>query len=215
MRECIVKHAKYNCKKKDIKATCDYFFSFLFHLFLIDLSNTMRFTALAILASALVASACNTPIKAIAFLNNTSAGVIGSVTFTQLSHDSPTEVFANISGLPQGDHGLHVHQYGDLSNGCTSFGAHYNPFNKTHGSPTDKNRHVGDFGNIVADANGHATLNLTIPTLRLNGPYSIIGRGIVVHTGKDDLGLGGTPLSNTTGNAGDRLACAVIGYASA
>lgn len=38
-----------------------------------------------------------------------------------------------------------------------------------------------------------------------------ISRGIVLHSGVDDLGLGGTPLSNTTGNAGDRLACGLIG----
>ncbi|KAI7906901.1 copper/zinc superoxide dismutase [Cokeromyces recurvatus] len=174
----------------------------------------MRFTALAILASALVATACNTSIKAIAYLNDTSVGVSGSVTFIQHKHNGPTEVIANISGLPQGDHGIHVHQYGDLSDGCTSLGAHYNPFNKTHGGPTGKNRHVGDFGNIVANAEGQAMLNLNISTLRLSGPHSIIGRGIVIHTGKDDLGLGGTPLSNTTGNSGARLACAVIGYAS-
>lgn len=36
-------------------------------------------------------------------------------------------------------------------------------------------------------------------------------RGIVLHSGEDDLGLGGSPLSNTTGNSGDRWACGVIG----
>jgi Cu-Zn family superoxide dismutase len=36
-------------------------------------------------------------------------------------------------------------------------------------------------------------------------------RGIVIHADKDDLGLGGSPLSNTTGNSGDRLACGIIG----
>ena len=45
----------------------------------------------------------------------------------------------------------------------------------------------------------------------MSGERSIIGRAIVVHQGTDDLGLGGSPGSKTTGNAGARVACGVIG----
>ncbi|KAI8644748.1 copper/zinc superoxide dismutase [Parasitella parasitica] len=178
--------------------------------------------ATALIATALSSVACkpsqlmqHETIKAIAILTGiTDPGIAGSVIFTQTGLQDPTQIFANFTGLAEGKHGLHIHELGDLSNGCTSLGPHYNPFNHTHGSTEGDERHAGDFGNIVATADGTATLNLTISTVHLNGPFSVIGRGIVLHAGEDDLGLGNSPLSKTTGNSGDRLACGVIGYAA-
>ena len=45
----------------------------------------------------------------------------------------------------------------------------------------------------------------------LHGEHSVVGRSCVTHAGVDDLGQGGHELSSTTGNAGGRLACGVIG----
>lgn len=64
--------------------------------------------------------------------------------------------------------------------GCTSAGAHFNPFGKTHGAPGDEERHVGDLGNVTADADGKAAINITDKMLSLTGPQSIIGRTVVV-----------------------------------
>ncbi len=47
------------------------------------------------------------------------------------------------------------------------------------------------------------------------GENSVIGRSFVVHADVDDLGDGGHELSPTTGNAGARLACGVIGLGNA
>ena len=69
-------------------------------------------------------------------------------------------------------------------------------------------------GNIEAGDDGKATMSMTDNLLMLYGPNSIIGRSVVCHAGIDDLGEGGHELSSTTGNAGGRQACGVIGTSS-
>ncbi|MDR8392206.1 superoxide dismutase family protein [Aliifodinibius sp. S!AR15-10] len=119
------------------------------------------------------------------------------------------QVTAELTGLSEGRHGFHIHQYGDCTaSDGTSAGGHYNPAGNDHGAPTQDNRHVGDMGNIVADSEGNATINYTDPVIELNGPSSIIGRGIVVHGGEDDL------ESQPSGAAGPRVGCGVIGVAN-
>lgn len=116
------------------------------------------------------------------------------------------KVSGEISGLQPGPHGFHVHEYGDCSaTDATSAGGHYAPRGMPHAAPSDKKRHIGDLGNIVADSNGVAQVRMTDQTISLNGEYSIIGRGIIVHAGADDL------KSQPSGAAGARLACGVIG----
>ncbi|KAI8875901.1 copper/zinc superoxide dismutase [Backusella circina FSU 941] len=148
-------------------------------------------------------------VNAVAVLKG--ADVSGVVKFTQENENSPVVVDASFTGLKPGQHGFHIHEFGDNTNGCISAGPHYNPFGKTHGAPEAEVRHVGDLGNITANAAGEATLKVEDSQLKLIGPLSIIGRTVIVHADVDDLGLGGHELSATTGNAGDRLACGVIG----
>lgn len=125
------------------------------------------------------------------------------------------EVSGEISGLTQGLHGFHVHEFGDNTNGCISAGPHFNPFNKEHGGPDHEIRHVGDLGNIIAGESGVAKISIKDSIISLHGDSNIIGRTVVVHADPDDLGQGGHELSKTTGNAGGRLACGVIGLAKA
>ena len=101
---------------------------------------------------------------------------------------------------------------GNLIKGCTTAGPHWNPEGVTHGGPGMEIRHHGDLGNIEADEDGKGVYGpCTDDKLQLAGPHSIIGRSMVCHADEDDLGLGGHELSLTTGNAGARLACGVIG----
>ena len=131
--------------------------------------------------------------------------------FEQDSAQGRTKVTGEIKGLYPGKHGFHIHEFGDMSNGCNSTGAHYNPYGREHGAPEDGNRHAGSLGNIVAGNNGVAPINIVDDQILLTGPDSIIGRAVVVHADEDDLGKGGHELSKITGNAGRRLACCIIG----
>ena len=102
-----------------------------------------------------------------------------------------------------------------MTEGCKTAGPHYNPFNKNHGGPEAEERHVGDLGNVNATEDGKAHYEYEDRLVMLYGEYSVIGRSCVVHADEDDLGLGGHELSLTTGNAGARLACGVIGLSNA
>lgn len=132
----------------------------------------------------------------------------------QQSENGPVTVSGEITGLAPGKHGFHIHEFGDNTNGCISAGPHFNPNKKEHGAPTAQIRHVGDLGNVEAGSNGSAKVNITDSLISLSGPNNILGRTAVVHADVDDLGLGGHELSKTTGNAGGRIGCGVIGFAS-
>eukprot|EP00897_Mesotaenium_endlicherianum_P001175 jgi/Mesen1/11058/ME000099S10501 len=147
--------------------------------------------------------------KAVAVLKGT-AGVEGVVNLTQ-EDNGPTKVELKITGLAPGNHGFHLHEFGDTTNGCMSTGPHFNPEKKTHGAPGDEERHAGDLGNVVANAEGVAEATINDAQIPLTGPNSVVGRAFVIHEAEDDLGKGGHELSSTTGNAGGRLACGVIG----
>ncbi|KAH7437642.1 hypothetical protein KP509_05G082500 [Ceratopteris richardii] len=84
-----------------------------------------------------------------------------------------------------------------------------------HGAPEDEIRHAGDLGNLVVGEDGSVDISITDSQIPLTGEDSIIGRAVVVHADEDDLGKGGHELSKSTGNAGGRLACGVIGLQAA
>lgn len=110
-------------------------------------------------------------------------------------------------------HGFHIHEAGDLTDKCMGACGHFNPYNKKHGGPKSKERHVGDLGNIHFDGRGNATFRMVDNLIKLRGTKAnIIGRSLVIHEDMDDLGLGNHSDSLKTGHAGKRITCAVIGY---
>lgn len=113
------------------------------------------------------------------------------------------KVTGRVSGLTPGEHGFHIHEFGDLSAvDGTAAGGHFNPDGHDHGSPGDEKHHAGDLGNITADDEGVAKIDILQKGLML---HFVIGRSIVVHAGKDDL------KSQPAGDAGPRVAVGVIG----
>lgn len=72
----------------------------------------------------------------------------------------------------------------------------------SHGPPTANitSRHVGDLGNITANATGAVYVNITDSIIQLyNITQSIINRTIVVHAMYDDGGSTGLNDSAITG----------------
>jgi Cu-Zn family superoxide dismutase len=142
--------------------------------------------------------------KAVATLAPASASnVAGSVSFSKV--DGGVKVVADLTGLKPGEHGFHVHEFGDCSApDAKSAGGHFNPHKMDHGGPDASPRHAGDLGNIVADDAGKAHYERVDKLIALDGPDSIIGHSVIVHEKADDL------KTQPTGNAGARVACGVI-----
>jgi superoxide dismutase, Cu-Zn family len=134
------------------------------------------------------------------------SGVSGHVLFTRTA--TGIRVTGEIKGLTPGEHGFHVHEYGDVSDTAAgkSAGGHFAPRGMPHGAPQDAKRHVGDLGNIVADKDGVARIDITDSVIALEGEDSILGRALVVHAGKDHF-------TQPSGDAGARVAFGVIGVA--
>ena len=132
--------------------------------------------------------------------------VKGKVTFTQ--KDGGVEILAELTGLTPGEHGFHVHEFGDCSMAdgkCA--GGHFNPTGSPHGSPDSEKRHVGDLGNIKAGEDGKATYKRLDKMITLSGSHSVIGRSVIIHAKADDM------KTQPTGDAGDRVGCGTIGIA--
>ncbi|WP_313139293.1 superoxide dismutase family protein [Stenotrophomonas sp.] len=131
----------------------------------------------------------------------------GSVTFKVV--DGKVHVSGQISGLkPGSEHGFHIHEKGDCSapDGMSA-GGHFNPGKQDHGSVAADPHHGGDMPNIKADDKGVATIDGPVSSnvnIGKGDDFDIIGRGLIVHADADDY------KTQPTGNAGARLACAVI-----
>jgi len=146
---------------------------------------------------------------------------VGVASFTEVEGGTVT-VSLSVEGLPEGDHGIHVHSVGVCDPAgeqpFTTAGPHYNPTGGMHHGPpaptetgpdgADSTAHAGDFGNLTVGADGSGLLDAATARFTLSeGPRSVVdtdGSAIVIHENPDDL------ESQPTGASGGRIVCGVI-----
>ncbi|MGI9526583.1 MAG: superoxide dismutase family protein [Weeksellaceae bacterium] len=130
----------------------------------------------------------------------------GTATLTQNGEEVTLEV--NLAGLTPGSHAIHIHEKGDCSApDAKSAGGHWNPTGEEHGKFDVEGFHMGDIGNLEADADGNATLTFTTDKWCLgcdDEKKNLMGRSIIIHESEDDF------TTQPTGNAGGRIGCVVI-----
>lgn len=130
--------------------------------------------------------------------------VAGTVIFTEES--GMVTMVANMTGLSEGAHAIHIHEKADCSSpDGKSAGGHWNPTMQPHGKWGDtKGYHKGDIGNFTSDADGKGSITFATNEWCIgceDEKANIVGKAIIVHQGKDDY------TSQPSGDAGSRVSC--------
>ncbi|MCX7864650.1 MAG: superoxide dismutase family protein [Novosphingobium sp.] len=113
-------------------------------------------------------------------------------------------------GLPPGQRAFHVHEKGvcNAADGFSSAGGHFNPTAAAHGLKDVHGPHAGDMPNLFVAADGSLRAEVFNPHVSLmSGANALVdadGSALIIHAGADDY------LTQPTGGAGERIACAAI-----
>lgn len=135
------------------------------------------------------------------------SNVSGTVTFVQ--ENGEVTMTANLSGLSEGMHAIHLHENADCSaEDGTSAGGHWNPTFEDHGEWGDPDGyHKGDIGNFDVNSQGEGSITFTTDQWCIgceDETKNILGKSVIVHDGVDDY------TSQPSGDAGTRIGCAEI-----
>jgi superoxide dismutase, Cu-Zn family len=141
-----------------------------------------------------------------ATVQNASGREVGTLTLTDAAPG--ISVSGRLTGLPPGEHAIHLHQTGKCDPPkFEAAGDHWNPTNAAHGTKAPKGPHLGDLLNLTVGKDSSVTVQATSPGGTLRGETPLLdqdGASVVIHSGRDDY------RSQPSGNSGDKIACGVV-----
>ena len=132
---------------------------------------------------------------------------IGTATLTE--SDEGVRIALDVSKLPAGAHGFHIHSVGKCEPpDFKSAGPHFNPEGKKHGMKNPDGPHAGDLPDLEVGADGTVKTTITTKQVTLGaGKNSLFpegGTALVIHADPDD------EKTDPSGNSGARIACGVV-----
>jgi Cu-Zn family superoxide dismutase len=139
---------------------------------------------------------------------DTKGQTVGTADLTPTAHGVLVSV--DMRNLPPGEHAFHLHEKGvcDAADGFKSAGGHYGPAGREHGYFSEHGPHAGDMPNQFVAQDGRLKAQTILALVTFEGGEAPIfdqdGSALVLHAVADDY------RSQPAGNAGDRIACAVI-----
>ncbi len=168
------------------------------------------FGALMLALGAGMALAQGGEATATADLEDADGNLVGEAEFVE----GPNGVTINVNirqgqqALDPGEHGIHIHESGDITPDFEAAGEHFNPTNAQHGFSNPEGPHAGDLENITINQDGSSTYTTRTDRITLSGGERSIldsdGSALVIHSAADDY------ETNPSGESGDRLVAGVI-----
>ncbi len=144
--------------------------------------------------------------SAVAPMRDASGQDLGTLTLTPGGQG--IAVAGRLTGLPPGEHGIHLHAVGRCdAPKFESAGDHWNPTNSQHGTATPKGPHSGDLPNLTVAGDSSVTVQATTPGGMLRDSLGLLdtdGAAVIVHAKPDDN------RTQPSGGSGDRIACGVV-----
>jgi len=162
------------------------------------------------LSMALVGTAGAQGTRASAQLEDTDGNSVGTADFVEGPGglNITVKLQPGQQGVEPGEHGIHIHETGDISPDFEAAGEHFNPTNAQHGFNNPRGPHSGDLENITVNEDGSASYTTTTNLATLSaGPNSLLdsdGSALVIHAQADDY------ETDPSGESGDRVAAGVI-----